>query len=141
MITPYLHFPGTCRAAMTAYRDILGGDLEIMGYNQMPEVPPELAASEAVMHAALTSPHGALMASDFPPGVPGVSQAAVSVTLSTGEAEESRRIFEALGEDGIKVQPFQETFFSPGFGMVKDRFGTHWIVLTTPASAPAVEPA
>ena len=27
---------------------------------------------------------------------------------------------------GDIVQPFQKTFFSPGFGMLRDRFGTHW---------------
>lgn len=40
--------------------------------------------------------------------------------------------FDRLAEGGAVIQPFGPTFFSPGFGMVKDRFGTHWII-STPA--------
>ena len=29
--------------------------------------------------------------------------------------------------------PFAKTFFSPGFGMVNDRFGIKWMVYTKPA--------
>ena len=25
--------------------------------------------------------------------------------------------------------PWGATFFAPGFGMVRDRFGTHWMVM------------
>ena len=38
---PYIHFQGNCRAAMEAYRQVFGGTLSIMGYDQMPDAPPE----------------------------------------------------------------------------------------------------
>ena len=31
-------------------------------------------------------------------------------------------------EGGAEIMGFQPTFWSDGFGMVKDRFGTHWMV-------------
>ena len=41
-ITPYLTFNGTCRQAMTFYKDILGGDLELMDFASSPmDVPDE----------------------------------------------------------------------------------------------------
>ena len=55
-ITPYIHFQGNCREAMMAYQDILGGSLDVMGYDQAPDAPPGTASSDLVMHSALMSP-------------------------------------------------------------------------------------
>ena len=132
MITPYLHFQGNCRAAMTAYQDILGGELQMMSYSQMPEAPPQMADSALVMHSALMSPHGDINASDFPPGAEGTPQAAVSIALQTDGVDEAKRIYDALAEDGVAIQPFGPAFFTPGFGMCSDRFGTQWIVMAAP---------
>jgi len=134
-IAPYIHFQGNCRTAMTAYQQILGGDLEIMGYDQMPGAPTPLATSNRVMHSALMSPFGDIEASDFPPGVDGDPQMGVSIALEVPGKADAKRIYEALLQDGDVLEPFGENFFSPGFGMLKDRFGTHWIVMTTPAPA------
>jgi PhnB protein len=46
----------------------------------------------------------------------------------------ARAAFDRLaGEGGHVIEAFGPTFFSPGFGMVKDRFGTHWIISAMPA--------
>lgn len=48
----------------------------------------------------------------------------------------ARRIFDALAEGGRVTMPFEATFWSPGFGMAVDRFGTRWMVNAEgPASA------
>ena len=43
-------------------------------------------------------------------------------------ADEAKRVFDALGEGGKITMPFGPSFWADGFGMVDDRFGTHWIV-------------
>ena len=46
-------------------------------------------------------------------------------------AAESKRIYDALSEGAKQVtMPFQKTFWSEGFGMFTDRFGTPWMVNT-----------
>ena len=40
----------------------------------------------------------------------------------------SKRVFDALAAGGQVTMPFAATFWSPGFGMVTDRFGTPWMV-------------
>ena len=80
------------------------------------------------MHAQLTIGAGTLMASDFPPGVEGDPQKGVSIMQVAQDVETAKRWFDALCDGGALVHPFGPTFFSPGFGMVKDRFGTHWII-------------
>lgn len=125
---PYLHFQGNCRAAMEAYQAIFGGRLEIAGYDQMPDPPPEVTGSPLVMHSTLHLGGRMLFASDFPPGQGGDPQQAVTISHIAADDAEARRLFAALGEGGAEIMAYQPTFFSDGFGMVKDRFGTHWMV-------------
>ena len=130
--TPYLHFKGNCAEAMAFYNDVfIGTDLSIMRYADAPTGEVQARRSEdahLVMHATLTTPKGALMASDFPPGMEGEDQQAVSVSWDTNDVENAKALFDHLLEGGTTIMPFGETFWSQGFGMVRDRFGTSWII-------------
>ncbi len=44
--------------------------------------------------------------------------------------EEAKRLFAALADGGEVRMPLNKTFFSPCFGMVADRFGVAWMVIT-----------
>ena len=135
---PYLFFTNTTRAAMSRYREILGGELEIMSAAELPEgeEPPCEAPADMVVHAALTFGDGdLLMASDDPTGDgSGVKGAAVNLTLT--DRDEARRIFEALAQGGRIDMPLGETFWSPLFGSCVDRFGVSWMVNVEPEAAP-----
>ena len=127
---PYLHFRGTCAEAMRYYAGVLGGtDLQMMPYGDMPpaEGQPPVTEPDRVLHAQMTAMGTTLMASDFPPGVAGDPQQAVSVMLVPATVAEGRRLFEALKGGGV-IADYGPTFFSKGFGMAKDQFGTHWII-------------
>ena len=41
-----------------------------------------------------------------------------------------KRVFDALADGGSVFMPLGETFWSPCFGMVTDRFGISWMVTT-----------
>lgn len=47
---------------------------------------------------------------------------------------EAERWFTQLSEGGKQSMPFGETFWSPGFGGLVDRFGVPWMVNTIPAA-------
>lgn len=125
---PYIHFQGNCREAMTAYRQIFGGTLTMMGYAEAPDATADMKTSSLVMHATLAAGGRSLMASDFPPGHAGEPQQSVTISHEAGSDTEARRIFAALAEGGKMMMDYQPTFWSDGFGMLKDRFGTHWMV-------------
>lgn len=126
---PYLHFPGTCAEALAFYADLFGGRVELMRYADAPDMPPELAGSDRIMHGSVYVGDRALMASDYPPGMAGDAQAAVSIMHETPDLARAKVIFDRLAnEGGAVIMPFEATFWSPGFGMVKDRFGTHWMI-------------
>jgi Uncharacterized protein conserved in bacteria len=46
----------------------------------------------------------------------------------------AQEAFDGLIEGGAILVPFAETFWASGFGMLRDRFGTHWM-LSGPAKA------
>ncbi|EEW24606.1 VOC family protein [Rhodobacter ferrooxidans] len=124
---PYLHFDGTCAQAMRFYADLFGGtNLQLMTYAEAP--PGQMPPSDRIMHAQFTAAGGTLMASDYPPGMAAQPQTSVSVMTAPASVDEGQRLFAALAEGGSVVMPWGPTFWSPGFGMAQDRFGTHWII-------------
>jgi PhnB protein len=84
------------------------------------------------MHGQVTLGDGTLMASDYPPGVTGDAQRSFSVMQSAPDVVTAQGIFDRLSAEGTVINALKPTFFSPGFGMVRDRFGTHWIISTIP---------
>jgi PhnB protein len=48
------------------------------------------------------------------------------------DVAEAERLFAALGKSGQVQMPLSETFFSPRFGMVADRFGVSWMIVVAP---------
>ncbi len=125
---PYIHFQGNCREALTAYQQIFGGTVEFMTYDDAPDATPEMKASGLVMHATLHHGGRMLFASDFSPGFAGDPQQAVTISHIAPDDTEARRIFAALCDGGAVLMEYAPTFWSDGFGMLKDRFGTHWMV-------------
>jgi PhnB protein len=80
------------------------------------------------MHAALRIGDTTVLASDGGQGTGQPVFKGFSLSISVADEGEARRLFAAL-EDGGKVQmPLQKTFWSPGFGMLTDRFGVSWMV-------------
>lgn len=130
---PYLHFDGTCEDALSFYAGVFGGTgLQIMRYADAPDMAGA-AKSNRVMHGQLSIGDGTLMASDAPEGLGGAPQASVSVMQSAPDMATGQRWFDALAAGGEVAVPFGPAFFTAGFGMVKDRFGTHWMIAATAA--------
>lgn len=137
--TPYLFFAGDCREALTRYQEIFGGDLEVLTFGDTPPgTDGGMAADpEQVMHACLLVGGAPLYASDDPTGAhEGMRDAMVSHTGA--DADQARRVFDALADGGQVLAPFEPTSWSTGFGMCVDRFGIRWMI---DAPAPEGTPA
>jgi PhnB protein len=129
---PYLFFGGNCREAFTRYEEIFGGELFLMSMREAPEqegIPED--QMDMIIHAAIKFENGALlMASDDPTSDSFGPVQGMQVTYSTDDVDDATRVFDALSEGGKVTQPLIETFFSPGFGMTVDQFGTPWMIVT-----------
>lgn len=132
--TPYLGFQGQCAEAFAAYAAIFGGTPTLMRFTDLPEAdrpPLDEAQRDWIMHGELVTPTGArLMGADMPVQFGGQVQAGVCVAVSRPTAADARAVFDRLAEGGSMQMAFGPTFFSTGFGMCRDRFGTAWMVDT-----------
>jgi len=133
-LTPYLNFNGNCATAFKFYADVLGGKISFLqthGESPMKDqVPPDWR--DKVIHAQVEVGNNVLMGSDAPPDRY-VAPQGNFVSISVPSVPEGERIFKALADNGKVGMPFGQTFWSPGFGMVVDRFGTPWMVNCVPA--------
>lgn len=130
---PYIHFSGNCAEAMAFYCGLFRGtDLQMMKYSDVPAAGGG-APSDRIMHSQFTANGAVLMASDIPPFMADGPQQAVSVMIDPATLAQAQRLFDALAEGGTITVPIGPTDWSPGFGMVDDRFGTSWIIGTQPA--------
>jgi PhnB protein len=130
-ISPHLCFDGRCREAMLFYQQVLGGTIETMlTYGETP-----MAAGTAprwrdrIIHATLRLDDLELTGVDLPPGEYEHPQG-FFVTLSVTGIARARAIYDALCANGSIRVPFQETFWSPGFGVLIDRFDIPWEIST-----------
>jgi PhnB protein len=131
--SPYLNFDGNCREAFEHYHSVLGGELFVIGRDDIPaeeEVGPEWEGR--TVHAALKIDDALLMASDIPPGMPFDGMRGVYVNLGVGTVEEAERVWAALAEGATVEMPLAPTFFAPAFGSLVDRFGTPWMINSAP---------
>ncbi len=135
--TPYLNFNGNCEEAMAFYARALGGTQgPVMRFGDMPPSPgmPPIpdSAKNGVMHTYVKFGDQELMASDVMPESCGgggyQAPHGMYLSIQVKSVEEGERVFHALSEGGKLTMPFSKTFWSPGFGMVTDRFGTPWMV-------------
>jgi len=125
----YLFFDGNCAEAMRFYQRTLGGELTMMTNAESPVAtltPPENA--NRIMHARLALDGRTLMASDWMTGQPYEGKKGFSLAIAYPTVAEAKRMFAALAEGGKVTMPFDRTFWAEGFGMLVDRFGTHWMV-------------
>lgn len=140
---PYLNFDGDCAEAMAFYAKLFGGQIVFQStFGEMPpgEGMPPLpeSAKRRLMHAHLQIGTHSLMASDTLPAVAGMDPEACGdgyrkpqglwVSIGVDTEAEGRRVFDGLADGGQVTMPFAKTFWSPGFGIVTDRFGTPWMV-------------
>lgn len=130
-LTTHLTFDGNCEEAFRFYAQCLGGRIDtLMTWEQCPatdELPKHWLGK--VMHTSLTVGDFALIGNDtLPPHFQAPQGFAVALTVdSAGEAE---RVFAALAEGGMVQMPLEQTFFAARFGMLRDRFGIPWMVVT-----------
>lgn len=133
-MNPYLVMNGNAKEAVSFYETALGAKLvALMTFGEMPSDPnhplPD-GVKDRVMHAMLKVGETDLMFSDTMPGMEHQIGNHVTVTLVTDDPAQARAIHAALAEGGRISMPMQETFWSPAYGQVTDKYGVPWQIST-----------
>jgi len=133
-VEPYVFFDGKCEEALAFYKDAVNAQVEaVLHFKDHPDagkpgiVPP--GADNKVMHSVFKVGDTKIMASDGQcHGKP--SFQGFALTINAASDAEAERVFGALAKGGQVTMPLTETFFASRFGMLADKFGVNWMVLT-----------
>ncbi len=145
----HLNFRGDARAALEFYQSVFGGHLTVVAYSDF-GMPADLPDAGNVVFGQVTADNGfTILAYDVPghavPAAPLTRTTRENGLTLTGErffvavggdsAEEVEVLWEKLSDGAQVVEKFGPSAFSPGFGMLTDRFGVTWILQVNAAHA------
>jgi len=123
----YVNYPGHCEKAFRFYEGNLGGRISFMmkhGDHPNPNIPDNW--KDAILHARMEIGGTELMGADIPNAEP-MRSAYLTLRLST--IEEAERVYSILIEGGEIFMKMEETFYAHRFAMLRDKFGTSWMLL------------
>jgi PhnB protein len=131
-IEPYLFFEGRTEEAIEFYKKAVGAQVQMMmRFKESPDqtgCPPGPGMGDKIMHASVQIGATTVMLSDgrcdSKPNFEGFA-----LSISAANAGEAEKFFKMLSDGGQIIMPLTKTFFSPSFGMLKDRFGVMWMVI------------
>jgi PhnB protein len=124
----YLNYRGNCEDAFRFYEQHLGGRIvTLMRHEEQPN--PNIPANwgKAVLHAHMELGGTVLMGADIPTAEQ-MRSAYLSLTLDSDD--EAERVYALLSDGGQIFMRMEQTFFASRFAMLRDRFGTSWMLLT-----------
>ncbi len=124
----YLNYGGNCEQAFRFYEQNLGGKITTMirhgGRPDQANVPA--GWETAILHARIEIGKTVLMGADIPGAEP---MRSAYLTLSADSAEEAERLYALLSDGGQIFMKMEETFFASRFALLRDSFGTSWMLL------------
>ena len=124
--TPYVHFPGTAREALTFYADVFGGSAQLHTFQEFNRTD---GPASAIAHGYLTgSPvllSGADVAADE---APVHCEGMMLSLLGTAAPSVLKDWFSRLAEGGKVVDELQVRPWGASDGQVIDRYGLHWLI-------------
>lgn len=130
-ISPYIKFNGKSIEALTFYKAIFGGELDLTLVKDSPlakTMPPEMA--DLLFHGALKSDAGVeLMASDMQdPKEPTVAGNNISLGLTCDSSEQLQAWFAGLSDGGSVTWPAGEAEWGAIYGQCIDKYGLTWML-------------
>jgi len=136
-IQPILFFDGRCDEALDFYKTALGAEIILMMRNKDNPEPTSPGCGpmpgDKVMHAQFRIGNTVVMACDGRCSGNPVFEG-FGLTLNVPTEAEAEASFAALCDGGQVMMPLAQTFFSPRFGMLTDKFGVWWMIRTEPRS-------
>jgi PhnB protein len=126
----YINYGGNCEQAFRFYEQHLGGKITTMMTHADQPHPTDIQPGweKAIMYARMTIGETELRGNDVPPDR-FQPMRSVYLSLTVTNTDEAERIHALLSDGGQIFMPMQETFFAFRFSMLRDKFGTSWMIL------------
>ena len=122
----YINYPGNCEKAFLFYEQHLDGKITMMTPHQQP--PPNFPKEwqKPILHAIIEIGGTIVRGADIPNAEP-MRSAYLTLTLDTPEKAE--HIYKILSTGGEIFMKMEKTIFANRFAMLRDKFGTSWMLL------------
>jgi PhnB protein len=125
----YLNYRGNCEEAFRFYEQHLGGKItQILRHDQQPNSKVSTEWKDKVLHARIEIGTTVLMGADIPQAEP---MRSAYLTLTLNREEDTERVYALLADGGEIFMKMEKTFFANRFAMLRDKFGTSWMLLHT----------
>ena len=128
----YVNYRGNCEQAFRYYERHLGGRITGIvrhGEQLNPALPADWKGK--VLHARIEIGSTVLMGADIAQAEP---MRSAYLTLSLDREEDAERTYALLTDGGEVFMKMAQTPFANRFAMLRDRFGTSWMLLHQPES-------
>ncbi|HTF31110.1 MAG TPA: VOC family protein [Flavitalea sp.] len=126
-LIPYLTFDGNCEEALTFYKGIFGGEINVVNRYDNPAMNAPKEYWNKILHARLEFNGAAIYASDtFPGKTTRKNSGDVSLSLILHDLEKANQAFTSLAEGGRIHFPFGKQFWGDWHGSLTDRYGFNW---------------
>lgn len=130
----YLNYRGNCEEAFRFYELHIGGRVtSIARHGERPDPAVPADWKDKVLHARIEIGTTELMGADIPTAEP---MRSAYLTLSLETEEEAERVYALLVDGGQIFMKMAKTPFANRFAMLRDKFGTSWMLLHQPEAAP-----
>jgi PhnB protein len=129
----YVNYKGRCEEAFRFYEQHLDGRISGMvrhGDQPNPNIPGDW--HDKVLHARIEIGGTVLMGADIPQAEP---MRSAYLALSVDGEGDAERLYGLLSDGGQIFMKMEKTPFANRFAMLRDRFGTSWMLLHEPARA------
>jgi PhnB protein len=124
--TPYIHFPGTARQALTFYGEVFGCRVQLHTFSEFDRTD---CPAEAIAHGTLTDGSVRLFGSDVAGDERPIRCEGLMLSLlGTAAPSTLRNWFSRLSEGGKVVDDLQARPWGDSDGQVIDRYGLHWLI-------------
>ncbi len=128
----YVNYRGDCEQAFRYYERHLGGRITgIVRHGERPDPAAPADWTGKVLHARIEIGSTVLMGADVARAEP---MRSAYLTLSLDREEDAERTYALLADGGEVFMAMTRTPFANRFAMLRDRFGTSWMLLHQPDS-------
>lgn len=127
----YVNYRGTCEEAFRFYAERLGGRIiGMLRHADQPGAPVPPDWNDKILHARIELGTTVLMGADIPGAEP---MRSAYLTLTFDSEADAERTYDVLRDGGEIFMKMEKTPFANRFAMLRDRFGTSWMLLHQPA--------
>ncbi|MBA2687224.1 MAG: VOC family protein [Gemmatimonadaceae bacterium] len=123
----YVNYRGSCEEAFRFYEQHLGGKItRMIRHGDMPNPATPADWKEKVLHARMEIGTTVLMGADIAHAEP---MRSAYLALSLDREEDAETTYALLADGGEIFMKLAKTPFANRFAMLRDRFGTSWLLL------------